>query len=132
MASVPKHIPIHIRVHGRPGCPPEVTVEPACVHARTRDTLDWELQGGGRFALDLLDGQTPFGSVFRLTSDGDGCCSEMVGWSAEPSTYHYSLEGKAAIPVADGSGSEPSTAQADPPEGPTHFTIQGRPEIVIQ
>jgi hypothetical protein len=117
MARVPIHIPVHIRVLDRGGQPPEITVEPACVHARTRDTLDWDLQGGGRFALEVLDGQTPFGSAFKLVSDRDGCCSEMIGGYAEPGTYHYGLNGQAAI-LAPGVS--------------TPFAMKGSLEIVIQ
>jgi hypothetical protein len=117
MARVPIHVPVHIRVHDRGGHPPEITVEPASVHARTRDTLDWDLQGGGRFALEVLDGQTPFGSAFRLLSDSDGCCSEMIGGYAEPGTYHYGLDGRAAIPAHG---------------APTPFAMKGCLEIVIQ
>ncbi|MGZ6124326.1 MAG: hypothetical protein ACXWLR_05170 [Myxococcales bacterium] len=117
MASVPIHIPVHIRVHDRGGYPPDITVEPQCVHARTRDTLDWDLQGGGRFALELLDGQTPFGSDFRLVSDSDGCCSETIYGYAEPGTYHYGLQGQTAI-LAPGS--------------PTPFAMKGCLEIVIR
>jgi hypothetical protein len=115
MARVPIHIPVHIRVHDRGGQPPEISVEPTSIHARTRDTLDWDLQGGGRFALEVLDGQTPFGSSFRLLSDSDGCCSEMIDGYAEPGTYHYGLDGQAAIPGA-----------------PTPFVTKGSLEIVIQ
>ena len=122
MASVPVHIPIHIRIQERRGLPPDVTVEPTCVHARTRDILEWDLQGGGRFHIALSDGRTPFGSAFELVSAGDGCCSAMVAFNAEPGTYHYCLDGDAVAlqPLAQGETK------------PVHFSVDGSAEMVIQ
>lgn len=123
MASVPIHIPIHIRVTERRGSPPDVTVEPTCVHAKTRDTLEWDLQGGGRFTIAVLEGRTPFGGAFELASASDGCCSAIISGSAEPGTYHYSLDGDAIrlVPAVK----TPGAAL------PVHFTVSGSAEMVI-
>jgi hypothetical protein len=128
MASVPIHIPIHIRIHERRGSPPDVTVEPTCVHANTRDTLEWDLQGGGRFRIALLEGKTPFGSAFELISASDGCCSAMVAFNAEPGTYHYSLDGDTVRVIAP-ARVEASGARAGIP---AHFEVSGSAEMVIQ
>ncbi len=126
MASVPIHIPIHIRIHERRGSPPDVTVEPTCVHARTRDTLEWALQGGGRFRIEVLEGRTPFGGAFELVSASDGCCTAIVAANAEPGTYHYSLDGDALRILA--------SPRLDPARGnvPEHFTVSGSAEVVVE
>ena len=127
MASVPIHIPIHIRVQERRGSPPDVTVEPTCVHARTRDTLEWDLQGGGRFTIEVVEGRTPFGSAFELVSASDGNCSATIAFDAEPGTYHYKLDGDTIrlVPAAMAAGN----ARAD--GMPVHFTVSGSAEMVI-
>jgi len=125
MASVPIHIPIHVRIQERRGCPPDVTVEPTCVHANTRDILDWDLQGGGRFTITLEDGKTPFGSDFQLVSSTDGCCSAIVAFNAEPGTYHYKLDGD-TIRVT-------STQMGGARDGvAVHFAVGGSAEMVVQ
>ncbi len=124
MASVPVHIPIHIRIQERRGSPPDVTVEPTCVHAKTRDTLEWDLQGGGQFRIELLEGRTPFGSDFELVSATDGCCSAIVAGEAPPGTYHYRLDGDALRLTR-------TTASAETAAAPIHFSISGSAEMVI-
>ena len=129
MSRVPVHIPIHIRVHDVRGSPPDVTVEPTCVHASTRDTLDWVLQGGGQFTIELLDGKTPFGSTFGMASDRAGCCSALIAGEANPGNYHYSVCGDATTfsPV----GAEGTAARETCWSGPKHFVVDG-PEIVLE
>jgi hypothetical protein len=59
MARVPMQIPIQIRVRDAGRSPPDVTVEPTCVRASTRDTLEWVLQGAGQFTIEFAEGATP-------------------------------------------------------------------------
>lgn len=124
MASVPIHIPIHIRITERRGCPPDVTVEPTCVHANTRDVLEWDLQGRGRFRIEVLERQTPFGSAFALTSAPDGCCSALIAADATPGTYRYKLDG-------DAIARPPGTPGPRDGGAPAHFAISGSAEMVI-
>ena len=124
MASVPIHIPIHIRITERRGCPPDVTVEPTCVHASTRDVLEWDLQGRGRFRIEVLERQTPFGSAFELASASDGCCSALIAADAAPGTYRYKLDGDAISLTSGAPGHRDGAAAA-------HFTISGSAEMVI-
>jgi hypothetical protein len=107
-------IPIQIRVRDAGRSPPDVTVEPTCVRASTRDTLEWVLQGAGQFTIEFAEGATPFGSDFGLVSDRFGCCSAHVAGQAEPGIYHYKVHCDA---TACGI--------------PMHFLIDG-PEIVLQ
>ena len=130
MASVPIHIPIHIRIHERRGSPPDVTVEPTCVHARTRDILEWDLQGGGRFRVAVLEGRTPFGGAFELVSASDGCCSAIIAGDAEPGTYHYSLDGDTIrLTTPDSARPEARTARTGTP---VQFEVSGSAEMVIE
>ncbi len=129
MSRVPLHIPIRIRVHEVRGSPPDVTVEPTCVHASTRDTLDWVLEGGGHFRIELLGGRTPFGSTFGLVSDREGCCSALIAGEAAPGTYHYSVDGDATTAMPTGERRTPQGMPHLPV--PEHFAIDG-PEIVLE